>query len=105
MVAEYVMGLPAGVVVVSGAAPGVDSWGLHVADALGMGWTAIPAEWERYGRSAGPIRNSQLVLHMKAWRAAGHEVRVVAFWDGASTGTADVIAKAKRAGIPCEVHE
>jgi len=60
-VAEYVMWLPRDTVVISGAAPGVDSWALHVADAIGLKWEAYPANWEAFGRSAGPIRNAVMV--------------------------------------------
>ena len=52
-VAEYVMWLPRDTVVISGAAPGVDSWALHVADAIGLKWEAYPANWRRLVEAPG----------------------------------------------------
>lgn len=52
------------------------------------------ADWDRLGKSAGPIRNTALVR-------ASH--RMIAFWDGKSPGTLDAIKKAVHEGIPIEV--
>jgi hypothetical protein len=54
-----------------------------------------PADWDRYGRTAGFLRNTQMV-------ALGADI-CLAFWNGTSHGTADTIAKARRAGIPVRV--
>jgi hypothetical protein len=88
-VAEFVMCLPRETVVISGAAPGVDSWALHVADAIGLKWEAYPADWEQYGRAAGPIRNRTMVSRMDE----GH-----VFWDHRSPGTRDFLKQATKAG-------
>ena len=42
------------------------------------------AEWNKYGKAAGPIRNLELIKYCD---------RVVVFWDGSSRGSADVIAR------------
>jgi hypothetical protein len=54
-----------------------------------------PADWRRYGRGAGPIRNQQML-------DAGRPDRVVAFHANldASRGTADMVRRAIKAGIP-----
>jgi hypothetical protein len=102
-VSEYVMELPDDAIVISGAAPGVDSWALHTADMVcrcdepcrhwppleNLQTIAIPADWNAHGRAAGPIRNEKLVR-------VGH--RVKAFWDGVSRGTANTIRLAREAG-------
>lgn len=51
------------------------------------------ADWKKHGPAAGPIRNS----HMLTWKPD----MVVAFPGG--KGTADMVSKARQAGIP--VHE
>lgn len=51
---------------------------------------AFPANWERDGKAAGPIRNSAMLLE-------GPEL-VIAFPGG--KGTADMIRKAIKAGVP-----
>jgi hypothetical protein len=57
-----------------------------------QGWTC-EADWDRYGRSAGPRRNTR----MAEWKPD----LVIAFPGG--DGTADMVRKARAAGIP--VHE
>jgi hypothetical protein len=48
------------------------------------------AEWDEYGKQAGPVRNSKMV------KAAGADAYMVAFWDGESKGTEDAIKKARK---------
>ena len=55
----------------------------------------MPADWQRYGRGAGPIRNKQIVESADL---------VIAFWDGKSNGTRSALAHAERAGVPVEFH-
>ena len=50
----------------------------------------FPANWEKYGRAAGPIRNQQMLDE-------GKPDVVVAFAGG--RGTADMVRRAKAAGI------
>jgi len=99
-VRDYVMVLPAGTEVVSGGAPGVDA---AAEGAARYRWyrckdvpqpTVFRADWSRFGRSAGPRRNAQMVEYAD---------RVVAFWDGKSPGTKHTIGLAKKAGKPVEI--
>ena len=50
----------------------------------------FPADWERYGRSAGFKRNQQMVDTLLAGDC------VVALWDGQSRGTMHTVTMAKR---------
>ncbi len=54
-----------------------------------------PADWEKHGKGAGPIRNREM--------AAAGAVLCLAFWDGLSRGTADMISTATRCGIPVRI--
>lgn len=56
---------------------------------LGFWVEDFPADWERNGRAAGPIRNRQML--------DGKPDLVIAFPGG--KGTADMVAEAKRRGI------
>ncbi len=47
--------------VVSGAATGADTCGAEWAKSRGLRVKEYPAEWGRYGRAAGPIRNKQMI--------------------------------------------
>jgi hypothetical protein len=72
-------------VIVSGTAHGADRLGERYAAARGLEVLRFPAQWGRYGRAAGMLRN-----HRMAW-AGSH---LVAFWDGRSRGTQNMIETA-----------
>lgn len=75
--------------VVSGGATGVDKMGEEFAHLFGLKLKVFPADWEAHGRAAGPIRNEQMAQYADG---------VIAFWDGKSKGTANMIATARRLG-------
>ncbi len=70
------------IVIVSGGASGADSLGERYAKERGFSLESFPAEWNKYGRSAGYRRNVQMALNSDA---------LVAFWDGKSKGTEHMI--------------
>lgn len=72
--------------VVSGGANGVDSLGEQYANLHGIPIAVFPADWIRFRRAAGSIRNQQMAEHAEA---------LLAVWDGKSRGTADMIRRAK----------
>jgi predicted Rossmann fold nucleotide-binding protein DprA/Smf involved in DNA uptake len=85
--------LPA--VLLSGGAKGADALAERLAGERGLTIDVIPADWRRYGRGAGPIRNKQIVESADL---------VIAFWDGKSRGTRSALSHAEKMGIPVEVH-
>ena len=90
-----------GVVLIHGGARGADR--LAGEYAAGRGWPVevYPADWNRHGKAAGPIRNKQMLDE-------GHPTEVIAFTDKPlyeSRGTADMVRRATRAGIPVFVSE
>lgn len=58
-----------------------------------------PAQWDRYGRAAGPVRNQRML-------DVARPDLVVAFHDdlSRSRGTADMIQRAYRAGVPVRAY-
>jgi hypothetical protein len=78
------------VTVISGCAKGADSLGEQYAIENGFEILKYPADWERYGKSAGYKRNQAM-----AEIADG----VIAFWDGISKGTNHMINIAKEKNI------
>lgn len=82
------------ITVISGHARGGDAIGEQWAAARGHAVDVYAADWNRHGKAAGPMRNSDMVA------AATH---AVFFWDGRSRGTADCIRKAKEAGLAVRV--
>lgn len=66
--------------IVSGKAKGVDSAGEAYADFYGeIPVKEFPAEWDKYGNRAGPIRNNKMAAYADA---------LLLIWDGKSTGSA-----------------
>lgn len=95
LVVALVSSLADGTLVVSGGAPGVDTIAEQTARQRGLDVLVFPANWERFGRKAGPIRNAQIVAVADT---------VIAFWNGVSRGTLNTVAQASRAGKPVVVY-
>lgn len=96
LVASFVSGLASDAIVVSGGAPGVDTWAVEAAASRGLGTLVFEADWALHGRKAGPIRNKQIVDAVD---------EIVAFWDGRSRGTLGTVALALEAGLPARVFD
>lgn len=79
------------VIIISGCAEGADKLGERYATEHHLNIERYPAEWEKYGKYAGPKRNAQM-----AKVADG----VLVFWDGKSRGTKNMIENAKKANKP-----
>jgi hypothetical protein len=81
-----------------GAARGIDTIAADIATACGWIVRAFPADWDRLGKAAGPIRNQHMVAELAA---SGERAICVAFpRRPESRGTEDCIVRAWRAGIP-----
>ena len=73
--------------------------GARGADRLAKGWAHMrgvpvltyPAKWDEFGKRAGILRNAEMLEH-------GKPDLVVAFPGG--RGTADMVQRAERAGVP-----
>ena len=68
--------------IVSGGADGADSLGEKYADENQILLEKYPAEWKKFGKSAGYIRNLTMAEVGDA---------LIAFWDGQSKGTKHMI--------------
>lgn len=78
----------------SGGCKGADMLGERYANENGFRIERYPADWQKYGKSAGPKRNLQMV------KACDY---VICFWDGKSHGTASLISFAKEFKKPLKV--
>jgi YspA, cpYpsA-related SLOG family len=83
------------VVVIEGDARGADRLAARHARARGWQLATYPADWAAHGRAAGPRRNQRMLRD-------GRPDLVVAFHDqlAASRGTADLVRRARAAGLP-----
>ena len=76
---------------IHGGCSGADKLSAEWADGLDIPTRAYPAEWDKFGSAAGPLRNQEMIDYEKP-------DALVAFPGG--RGTADMVARAKVAGIP-----
>lgn len=83
-------GSPLNFVIIAGGASGADSLAEDFAIDEDIPYHIYRADWEKYGRAAGPIRNQQMLDIEKP-------SCVVAFPGGA--GTEDMVRRAKKAGV------
>ena len=75
------------ITIVSGCASGADALGERFAEEHGYNILRFPAEWDKYGMAAGPIRNKKM---------AEIADMCVVFWDGKSRGTKNMIDEAMK---------
>jgi YspA, cpYpsA-related SLOG family len=87
--------LPARTTIISGAARGVDGIAAAIGRKLGLEVSEFPAEWNKFGRSAGYRRNLVMLEQ--------DPDLVIAFHVGNSPGTAHAIEHARKRKIPVEV--
>ena len=82
------------IVILSGTAKGADRLGERYARERGFQLRCFPADWDKDGNKAGPIRNAKMADNADA---------LIAFWDGTSRGTAHMIMTAKEKGLATRV--
>ena len=80
---------------VCGMARGADRVGMDVwINVLRNKVHKFPADWNKHGRAAGPIRNAEMGQFAD---------KLIAFWDGESKGTKHMIDYMEKLGKPVKV--
>lgn len=82
--------------IIEGEAEGADRLARLYGEYLDIPVRAFPAEWDKYGKSAGPIRNRQMLVE-------GKPDLCIAFRGPNSRGTQNMINQARKAGIETKV--
>ena len=82
------------IVILSGGAKGADTLGEQYAKENGFEIERYLADWDTYGKSAGPRRNRIMAEVCDC---------VICFWDGESRGTRSMIEYAKEYGKPIRI--
>lgn len=82
------------IIIVSGHAKGADTLAEKYANDKGFDLEIYPADWKKFGKSAGFRRNEQMANVADA---------LIAFWDGESHGTKHMIAIATEKGMNVRV--
>lgn len=80
--------------IVSGNARGADKLGERYAKEHNLPVKLFPANWDKYGKRAGYLRNQEM---------ADYANMLIAFWDRKSKGTNHMINIAKKAGLIVKV--
>ncbi len=81
-----------------GGCRGADTLAVRAARQCGIMFIEYPADWKRFGKSAGPIRNGHMLKMEKP--------DLVLFFHedlSCSKGTADMLSKVLKAGIPYKI--
>lgn len=93
-IADRLADLSGDSIVLHGAAKGADRIAAQEAQKLGLVVVPYPAEWEKYGKRAGHLRNRLMAM-------TGADL-CIAFWDGSSRGTSDMMEIAAEFAIPID---
>lgn len=99
-IARELSALPRDTRLIHGAARGVDTIAAAIGELLEFDVIGYPAEWDNYPRhQAGPIRNRKMLFEEKPnlVLAFHHDI------EGKSSGTKDMIAIAKVAGVQTRI--
>jgi hypothetical protein len=81
--------------VIAGGCRGADTLAVRAAKDCGYPFREFPADWQKFGKAAGPIRNQRMLDE-------GKPDLVIAFHENPenSKGTKDMIRRARSQGIP-----
>ena len=90
----YLKNINEPVEIVSGTAKGADTLGEKYAIEKGYAIKRFPANWDKFGKKAGYMRNSEM---------AEYGTHCVCFWDGKSSGTKSMIELAEKKEIKVRV--
>lgn len=82
--------------IISGSARGADRLGEQLANQYGLKLTIFPADWDKYGKPAGMIRNKEMAKYAVKDSEKGI---LFAFWDGKSHGTKGMIDIAQKCNM------
>lgn len=81
--------------IICGEAKGADSLGKKYALEHNYKVISFPANWKKYGKIAGYIRNTQM---------RDYAEELVVFWDGKSKGTHHMIKIAQEINMPIAIY-
>ena len=82
------------IIILSGLAKGADTLAVRYADEQNYQCLGYTADWGRFGKSAGIRRNAQMAENADA---------LIAFWDGSSRGTKNMIEQAQAKGLQIRI--
>jgi ABC-type enterochelin transport system substrate-binding protein len=93
-ICDYILQNQTSIEIVSGGCRGADKIGEQYSKEKGYSLKRFPANWNRYGKAAGPKRNKQMANYADA---------LIAFWDGKSRGTKNMIDLSKSVNLKIRI--
>jgi hypothetical protein len=87
--------------VICGGQRGADALSIEEAKARKCRLGVYEADFQKYGRAAGPIRNAKMLDRLLALEKKGWEISVVAFPHPSGKGTQNMIYQALLKDVPC----
>lgn len=90
--------LPSDIHIIAGGARGADNAAVDWAIVSHAPFTEYHADWEKYGKNAGPVRNQYMLDE-------GKPDIVLAFPSKNSRGTWDMVRRAEKAGVPVLIYK
>jgi hypothetical protein len=91
---DYLFQNQTDVEIVSGNANGADKLGEQYAIEKNYSLKIFKAEWDKYGKGAGFIRNTEMSNYADA---------LIAFWDGTSKGTLHMINESRKKNLKVRI--
>lgn len=85
--------------IICGMCRGADTLGERFAKENDYAIKYFPADWDKYGKAAGVIRNEEMAKYAAECEDEDDEGILVAIWDGKSRGTKNMIDNAEKYGL------
>lgn len=98
---KYLLDIKDEIEIISGGCSGADTMGEWFAEDNDLKLTVFEADWDKYGKAAGPIRNEQ----MAKYAAESDRGILIAFPIGKSPGTRNMIKLAKQFDLEVYIEE
>jgi hypothetical protein len=95
VICDYAEKTDAMVSIITGMARGADRLAYEFARRNKVQWYEFHADWDKYGKRAGYVRNGEMAKEADA---------LIAFWDGESRGTRNMIELMRNMGKPVHVE-
>lgn len=86
--------------IICGMCRGADTLGERFAKENNYAIKYFPADWDKYGKAAGVIRNEEMAKYAAEYEDEDEDMGIlVAIWDGKSRGTKNMIENAEKYGL------